>query len=134
MASKEALGIQPPTMDTSPGQKLSSSERNLDRAHSTFDSTITGLARSGGQKLKFLSPKTGPFGPLMARVKLSRCRDWILRFRELSVRGSRAPDDIWDPISGPSPQKCERFLNILKFATNNSKLMYFVWPGNQLRW
>ena len=30
----------------------------------------------------------------------SRCDGWILRVRELSVRVSRAPYAIWDPISG----------------------------------
>mgnify|MGYP003316145292 CR=1 FL=1 len=46
----------------------------------------------------------------MAGSGPSHRRGWILRVRELSVRGSRAQDDIWDPISSPSPQKCERFL------------------------
>ena len=67
------------------------------------------------------------FGP-------SRGRSWIPRVRELSVRGSRAPDDIWDPISGPSPQKCERFLNILKFAMETLKFNYFVWPAWATYW
>ena len=48
-----------------------------------------------------MSTKAGPFGPLTARIGPSRRRGWILRVRELSLRGSRAPFDIWDPISGP---------------------------------
>ena len=68
-----------------------------------------------------------PFGPLMARFRLSRCHGWILRVRELSVRGSRALHDIWDPISGPSPQKCERFLNIVGFSIKIKNS--FISPG-----
>ena len=63
-----------------------------------------GLAKSGCEQLKFSGPKTCPFGPLMARFRLSRRRGWILRVRELSVRGSRARYDIWDPISGRRPR------------------------------
>ena len=90
---------------------------------------LSGLAKSGAEKFRFVVPKTGLIEPLTARFRLSRRRRWILRVRKLPVRGSRALYDIWDPISGPSAQKCGRFLNIFKIAMKHLKFSYFVWPA-----
>ena len=71
---------------------------------------------------------TCQFGALIVRFGPSRCRHTNLQVRELSVRVSRAPYALWDPISDMSAQKCERFLTFLEFGRRNLKFNYFVRP------
>ena len=64
-----------------------------------------GPAKSGAQRFKFGGPKTGPFGPLMARCRLSRRRGWILRVRKRPKNGlDSLRNRLWTRFSDVLPR------------------------------
>ena len=42
----------------------------------------------------------GPFEPISGKTGSLRCRGWILRVEDVELGVSRAPGDVWEPISG----------------------------------